>query len=169
MGRVARTAGLSNARSTEHLTFMDGLYQRGSASQLQALIELREQLRRLGFYAEAPRPTEGTLRVYLERRHSLPLLNPRFVPPAVAPTRASYDGILEIAVLSKGLPGIATRLLSFRGNASCRFDHRPAAMGGYRQHGVFVIRITVAAGVPSVPSAALSSIRRCLLAPRRPV
>lgn len=137
---------------------MSELFTRGSTIQLRALSNLRDALRRVGFYVEAPRATEDTLRVYPVRRHQLPLLNPRFAPGAK----------LEIAVLSKGVPGLDTRLLGFQPTAVCRFVHKPDESDGYRRHGHFEIAVTGSEDAPAVPPTALRDIHACLTAPRGP-
>jgi hypothetical protein len=137
------------------------LFERGSQRQLAALAKLREQLLSVGFYCESARASEDTLRVYPIRRHELPLLNPRFVSRDGKPT-------LEIAVLSKGIPGLATRLLGFRATSECRFEHVAAMEGGYRRHGRFVLHISMTGNTPEVPAHALQSIYQCLTAPRQP-
>ena len=151
----------SRVRKGEDGSPSEPLFERGSQRQLAVLAELREQLLAAGFYCESARASEDTLRVYPVRRHELPLLNPRYVSRDGKPT-------LEIAVLSKGIPGLATRLLGFRATSQCRFEHVAAMEGEYRRHGRFVVEITMKGNSPQVPTHALQSIHQCLTAPRRP-
>jgi hypothetical protein len=69
----------------------DGIFRMGSEANHDALESLAEILKDAGFSVRKKSPKESTLRVYVTKPNSYPLLNPRFV-----------DGRLEITVLSKG-------------------------------------------------------------------
>ena len=138
--------------------------RRRSSLEQRTLDELRDELRRIGFYAERPRRNEDTLRVYPRARHVYPLLKIGYRSDVRSDSGDSGTATtLVVSVYSKGLKGIATRLLSFRRSRDCWFEHRGAKLAGdYRQHGYFVVLVDGLSESPIVPSDALRRIHRCL-------
>ncbi|MHC4875972.1 MAG: hypothetical protein ACYTGL_05695 [Planctomycetota bacterium] len=115
----------------------DGIFRIGSEANHDALESLAEILKDAGFTVRKKSPKESTLRVYVTKPNSYPLLNPRFV-----------DGRLEITVLSKGEDeSIDCILASLSSLDSCGFESMNETTGDYRYHGIITVPIARAASV----------------------
>src|SRR4051812_31647367 len=73
-----------------------------------ALNELLVVLKEVGFVVNKKRDSESTLRVYVHKRLTYPLLNPRFQHGPIRSLEAR--SILEVTALSKGDKALERRL-----------------------------------------------------------
>jgi hypothetical protein len=136
------------------------LYRERSAMQQQALEDLLELFRALGYKAGRDKH-RTTIRAYPRTWLEYPLLNPRFVAPP----------FLCIFIYSKS-DALDRKLVRFSPSETCWFKNQSELIrGGYRYHGIFVIKLQFfvdAARRPSIDYEALAPelkrIRDCLLA-----
>jgi hypothetical protein len=115
------------------------VFQDGSPACHAAMDDLGVVLKELGFVVEKKRETESTLRVYVAKRHSYPLLNPRF-------RRRSNRGfesadLLEITALSRGDEELDRRLSAFPASQRVLFKSVRSQDGAYFNHGHFVLAL----------------------------
>jgi hypothetical protein len=87
------------------------VFDKGSEACHVALVRLRDLLLDADFKVDKKQVRESTLRAYPVRRHSYPLLNPRFVDRQVKGLEGTV--FLEVAVLSKGDEALEGRLTGF--------------------------------------------------------
>ena len=91
----------------------------------------------VGFNLDKKRDDESTLRVYVGKRLTYPLLNPRFKRRLVTGVRGR--NILEITALSKCDETVSNRLAAFPSSNAAVFVPMPSRQGAYYNHGYFAI------------------------------
>lgn len=127
------------------------IYEGRSPAGQRALAGLRAAFQSAGFYAEKERWTEGSLRVYPERRGWYPLLNPRLAgargqspvtisgPSMVCPVYSTGDRAI----------GRALSRLSARAGWSFQPEPRPHHSGIYERHGFLIAPLRLIGGARS--------------------
>lgn len=117
-----------------------GIFERGTEANCGALEELAELLRGIGFKVEKKHANESTLRVYPEKFHQYPLLNPFF-----------DGGQLRIQILSKegdaSLDSTLAPLGRIRGATFTPSNYR---QDGYRYHGFMWFTLNRKAGLAAL-------------------
>ena len=108
------------------------IFTDGSIACHGALEQLSVAFARVGFIVEKKRAHESTLRVYVRKRLTYPLLNPRF-------RRESGRPIVEITALSKGDEVLHHRLMSFPRSSRAVFKAVASREGTYFNHGYFAV------------------------------
>lgn len=118
------------------------IFERGTEANGSALEELAELLRGIGFKVEKKHANESTLRVYPEKFHQYPLLNPFF-----------DGGQLGIQILSKegdtSLDSTLEPLGRIRGSTFTPGNYR---QDGYRYHGFMWFTLNRKAGLAALLS-----------------
>lgn len=129
----------------------------------QALDDLRELLRAVGFYVRKRAPQEMTLRVYPRGFGSYPLLNPRFVESGQDVGDAGAGERLVFTVVSqRGSVSPESWLGNLSENAEWTYVPLGEDRGRYRYHGQYVF--SVRRSSEPVPGAIdLASLRSPLL------
>ena len=92
------------------------VFRPDSAGCTAALNDLAVVMKRIGFIVDKKRVSENTLRVYVRKRLTYPLLNPRFQRRSIR--GLTGRAILEITALSKGDEALGRRLAAFPSSAT---------------------------------------------------
>jgi hypothetical protein len=89
----------------------ESIFEPDSIACAAALNDLSVVMKQVGFIVDKKRDSESTLRVYVRKRLTYPLLNPRFQRRSIR----GFTGraILEITALSKGDEALERRLAAF--------------------------------------------------------
>jgi hypothetical protein len=127
------------------------LFDKRDDAYRAALDELREVMLRSGFVVHRRPAKETTLRCYVAKGLTYPLLNPRFElsvleEPAVDPDSTTVLPVLVITVLSKGDPTLLEEFLpTFPTEDGCDYGasgRGTEIIGGYHIHGWFRLPVT---------------------------
>ena len=143
------------------------VFRPDSAGCTAALNDLAVVMKRIGFIVDKKRVSENTLRVYLRKRLTYPLLNPRFQRRSIR--GLTGRAILEITALSKGDEALGRRLAAFPSSATAVFQSAVGSQGGrYVNHGYFAVPLSFRGAGPhryldvDALEPALTAIRRYL-------
>jgi hypothetical protein len=142
------------------------VFEPDSAACTAALNDLAVVMKQIGFIVDKKRVSENTLRVYVRKRLTYPLLNPRFQRPPIR--GLTGRGILEITALSKGDEALGRRLGAFPSSATALFRPVGSQDGRYVNHGYFAVPLSFRGAGPrryldvAALAPALTAIRRYL-------
>jgi hypothetical protein len=142
------------------------LFDPDSSACATALSDLSVVMKQVGFVVDKKRVSESTLRAYIRKRLTYPLLNPRFQRRSIRglPGR----GIVEIIVLSKGDEALERRLAAFPSSATVLFKAIGSQDNNYFTHGYFAVPLRFRGAGPgryldvTAVGPALTMIRRHL-------
>ena len=96
-------------------------------------------MKQVGFIVDKKRDSESTLRAYVRKRLTYPLLNPRFQRRSIR--SLTGRAMLEITALSKGDKdeALERRLAAFSSSASALFESVGSQDGTYFNYGYFAV------------------------------